>query len=305
MSAASDAFTAFVRAVAEDLDEHRLRGEGYATRANLSRFHFDRLIRATAGEPPAAFRRRVLMERAAFRLVTTDASVLQIGLDAGYGSHEAFTRAFRRAYGVPPRRWRRAPRQVRLPAPNGVHFHPPGSLRLPASTEVTEMTLLVKMVEHHVWLIGQMVDRAARLPDDTLDRPIEMSIEGLDDGQTLRTVLSRLIGQMAMWNQVLASRDYDWSVERGESIASMRERLAVAGPAFIDEVRAVVADNRLDETFIDAHCEPPEVFTYGGLVAHVLTFAAVRRTVALGALASAGITDLGNGDPRNWVQPAA
>jgi hypothetical protein len=37
------------------------------------------------------------------------------------------------------------------------------------------------------------------------------------------------------------------------------------------------------------------------MVAHVLTFAAVRRTVAVGALDSAGITDLGAGDPMQFV----
>jgi AraC-like DNA-binding protein len=29
--------------------------------------------------------------------------VLDLAIDAGYGSHEAFTRAFTRAYGKPPR----------------------------------------------------------------------------------------------------------------------------------------------------------------------------------------------------------
>ena len=67
----------------------------------------------------------------------------------------------------------------------------------------------------------------------------------------------------------------------------------------------MVEGGRLDETFIDALCAPAEVFTYGGLIAHVLTFAAHRRLLVLGALESAGITDLGNGDPRLWVADAA
>ena len=54
-----------------------------------------------------------------------------------------------------------------------------------------------------------------------------------------------------------------------------------------------------------AVCDPPEVFTYGGMLAHVLTFAAHRRTLAIGALHSAGITDLGAGDPMRWVAEAA
>jgi AraC family transcriptional regulator len=41
------------------------------------------------------------------------------------------------------------------------------------------------------------------------------------------------------------------------------------------------------------------------MVAHVLTFAAHRRTLAIGALHSAGITDLGSGDPIRWVARAA
>ena len=34
---------------------------------------------------------------------------------------------------------------------------------------------------------------------------------------------------------------------------------------------------------------------------HVLTFSAVRRTLAIGALESAGVTDLGSGDPMRFV----
>ena len=34
------------------------------------------------------------------------------------------------------------------------------------------MDLLIRMVEHHIWLIGEMVDRAATLDDETLDATI-------------------------------------------------------------------------------------------------------------------------------------
>ena len=52
-------------------------------------------------------------------------------------------------------------------------------------------------------------------------------------------------------------------------------------------------------------CDPPRVFTYGGMIAHVLTFAAHRRTLVLGALHDLGIMDLGNGDPMHWVAEQA
>jgi AraC-like DNA-binding protein len=300
-----DTFATFVDSLAESLDDHDADGEELAARAYLSRFHFDRVVTSTAGETPARLRRRVLLERAAFRLVTSDATVLDVALEAGYGSNEAFTRAFRRAYGTAPAAWRVAPGQIRLESRNGVHFHPPGGLRLPPRDEVSPMDLMTKMVEHHVWLVGEIVERAATLPEETLDAPIEVSVEGIDDDPTLRSLLSRLVGQMDMWNAALESRAYDFEVERDESITSIRARLRDAGPAFLDHTRGVFATNRLDETFVDAVCEPPEVFTYGGMVAHVRTFSAHRRTLAIGALHSAGITDLGAGDPMRWVAEAA
>ena len=304
MSVAADTFAAFVGVLADALDDHDATGDVLAARLYLSRFHLDRVISAVAGEPPLAFRRRILLERAAYRLVTTRHGILDIAVEAGYGSHEAFTRAFARSYGSTPREWRRRPTRTQIEAPSDVHFQPPGSLRLPAVRKVTAMDLMTKMIEHHIWLIDQMVDRAARLTDEQLDKRIDISVDA--DEQTLRSLLSRLIGQMDMWNSAIASRDYDWSLEKHESIASMRRRLADVGPTFLGHVRSAIDENRLDDTFVDALCEPAEVFTYGGMIAHVLTFAAHRRTLVVLALDAAGITDLGWGDPMKWVAgPAA
>jgi AraC-like DNA-binding protein len=305
MSTATDHFTSFVDALADLLDDEtgdvapRADGEAIARRLYLSRFHLDRIVSSVAGEPPARFRRRILLERAAYRLLTTRMTILDVAVEAGYGSHEAFTRAFTKAYGVGPRLWRARPTQIRLEAPSDVHFHPPGSLRLPAHQKVTPMNLLTAMVEHHVWLTGEMIGCAERLSDEQLDAPIELSVD--DDRQTIRTLLSRLVGQMGMWNAALADRAYDWSVEEHESVASLRERLAVEGPTYLAHVREACDEGRLDETFVDALCEPAEVFTYGGMIAHVLTFAAHRRTLVALALDAAGITDLGWGDPMRWV----
>ncbi|MGH3361053.1 MAG: helix-turn-helix transcriptional regulator [Nocardioides sp.] len=303
MSTAVDTFADFVDHLAEALDDHELTGEEWAGRLHFSRFHFDRMIRSVAGEPPRAFRRRILLERAAYRMITTSAPLIDIAVEAGYGSHEAFTRAFTRAYGARPGEWRRHPGHLQIAAPSGVHFHPPGSLRLPARDQVTAMDLLTKMVEHHVWLTGEMVRLAERLTDEQLDQPIELDVD--DDRQTVRSLLSRLVGQMGMWNAAMASRDYDWSVEEHESLSSMRERLAVEGSTYLSHVRDVVDRGGLDETFVDALCEPAEVFTYGGMIAHVLTFAAHRRTLVVLALDKHGIEDLGWGDPMLWVAQQA
>ena len=165
------------------------------------------------------------------------------------------------------------------------------------------MDLLTRMVEHHVWLTGEMVRIAGQLTDEQLDELIGLDVD--EDEQSIRRLLSRLIGQMGMWNAAVAMREYDWSVEERESLESMRARLAVEGRAFLAQVHEVVASGRLDDTFVDALCEPAEVFTFGGMVAHVLTFAAHRRTLVVLAFAKHGLDELGWGDPMVWVAEPA
>ena len=50
-----------IRLVEQSLDEPGLDAGELARRACLSRFHFDRLASAALGEPPGAFRRRLLL----------------------------------------------------------------------------------------------------------------------------------------------------------------------------------------------------------------------------------------------------
>jgi AraC family transcriptional regulator len=63
-----------------------------------------------------------------------------------------------------------------------------------------------------------------------------------------------------------------------------------------------VTGGRLDETFVSALHEPAKVFTYGGMIAHVLTFAAHSRTLVVLAHKKAGIGNLLCwADPMEWV----
>lgn len=287
--------------VEDSLDEPELSGEDLAARAYLSRFHFDRLVASALGEPPGAFRRRLLLERAAHRLTATTDPVIDVAFDAGYGSPEAFGRAFGRGYGMPPSGYRtRQCTSHDLAGASGVHFHPPGGLRLPATTRSDTMDVLTRMLDHHLWLVGEIIDRAGRLDDTALDKPIELSVEGIDDSPSLRGIADRLVGQLEMWVHALEGGTS--MPQKGDTTAAgLSTRLAVIGPRFRELVVTPITDGRGAETFVDAVCEPPETFTYGGVLAHVLTFSAVRRTMAVGALESAGISDLGAGDPMNFV----
>jgi len=84
------------------------------------------------GETPLELHRRLRMERAAQQLIERDTQVTTIALDAGYDSHEAFTRAFRGFYGCSPSEFRQShsvaqegcvrPPQIEIAARSGIHF---------------------------------------------------------------------------------------------------------------------------------------------------------------------------------------
>jgi AraC family transcriptional regulator len=296
-----DRLRGFLELLQDSLSDRDLTGSELAARAHLSRFHFDRLVSGLLGEPPATFRRRVLLERAAYRLTTSAGSVLDVAIEASFGSSEAFSRAFARAFGVTPSRFRDTSRRdFRLAAPSGIHFHPPGGLRLPASSRSTTMDVATGMLDHHLSLVEQIIDRADRLDAATLDTPIDLSVESIGASMTLRGTVDRLVGQLEMWVTSLEGGD-EMPHPADSDTASMRSRLAIAGPKFRELVLGPITAGKGDDIFLDAMCDPPRTFSYAGVLAHVLTFAAFRRTIAIGALESAGVDDLGAGDPMHYV----
>ncbi|HEY2508582.1 MAG TPA: AraC family transcriptional regulator [Streptosporangiaceae bacterium] len=305
LRAVGDTFARFLDLLTEHLDDGRpdglLRGDELAARLHVSRSVLDRIVAASAGETAGKLRRRLLLERAAYQLRTSQASVLDVAVAAGYSSNEAFTRAFQRAFGAPPSAWRAAPAPVHLPAPGGgqgVHFYPPGGFRFPATREATAVNFAAELIDQHITVIAQLLDRAATLSEEQLDAPIELSVEGIDENPTIRSLLSRLVGQLDMWNAAMASTEYDFGVEQHESLQSMRARLTTAGGSFASFVRSAAEQDRMGETFVDATCEP-YVFTIAGMVGHVLVYAAYRRTLVAGAVASAGAPPVQD-DPLTW-----
>jgi len=110
--------------IQEHLDE-ALELEELAQVACFSSFHFHRVFAAMTGETIADHVRRLRLERAAMELRSSAKQVIQVALDAGYEAHEAFTRAFKAAYGISPAGFRRKTGPIAvLAAPSGVHFRP-------------------------------------------------------------------------------------------------------------------------------------------------------------------------------------
>jgi AraC family transcriptional regulator len=102
-----------------------------AQAASFSPYHFHRMFRGVTGETVAGLVRRLRLERAGRALRTSDASVIEIALAAGYGSPEAFTRAFQQAFGLAPSDYRRAAKPPACTPPLSLALRlDPASLRI-------------------------------------------------------------------------------------------------------------------------------------------------------------------------------
>lgn len=94
-----------------------------ADRCGYSRFHLTRVFQELTGEPLAAFRRRIRLERAAVKLLARS-SVSEAAEAAGFESPESFCRAFRRAFGAGPREFAQSSQSWKIESPQNLHFNP-------------------------------------------------------------------------------------------------------------------------------------------------------------------------------------
>ncbi|KRA59357.1 AraC family transcriptional regulator [Caulobacter sp. Root655] len=84
-----------------DLDE-------IADAGGISRFHMSRAFVVATGLPVIGYLRARRLTEAARTLADGAPDILSVALEAGYGSHEAFTRAFRDQFGITPEQVRAA-----------------------------------------------------------------------------------------------------------------------------------------------------------------------------------------------------
>ncbi len=93
--------------IEDHLKEH-ITLEDVAKSSNYSVAHIYRIFSAMTGYSVMSYVRKRRLSNALYDLVTTSKSVTEIAFEYGYESHEVFTRTFKKAYGQPPRKMRKA-----------------------------------------------------------------------------------------------------------------------------------------------------------------------------------------------------
>ena len=250
-------------------------------------------------------RRRLLLERAAWQLSRTQLPVTVIGLNANYGSLEAFTRAFRKAYKVSPSLYRRmGVTYTHLHSTNGIHLYSTGN-----NTKGTDrsMDLYDIFSGQESWHTRRLLELAKTLSDEQLDRPLnhQMKIFPWDGpDQSLRQTLDRMVQTKEVWAAALTGGGMpllDNAPPEDRTPPAMLARMEKADTAFHSVLADVRNRSAWEDTFVDALCEPPETFTFGGMFADVITFNAHRRMLAIDALQRLGAKVEGCGSPIEYV----
>ncbi|MGO4209862.1 helix-turn-helix domain-containing protein [Terriglobus sp. 2YAB30_2] len=281
--------------------------EDLARLAYQSRTQFHRLFRAVAEETPGAMRRRLRLERAAYQLAHTWMSVTDVALDANFGWLEAFSRAFRRAFRTSPSLYRRMrDPHFHLPSSNKIHFLAPGS----PEKRGGDMDLFDRFAGNDSWHTRRLLEYASTLTEEQLDRPLPTVVELLpwrESNKTLRQLLENIIFTKEAWTAALSGAEMDMqgpplSQRTPQAMLQRLEKTDVELHRILCDVRNRSA---WDDTFVDALCEPAETFTFGGVFAHIMTFNAHRRLMALDALRQLGVQTEGFGDPMEYEESVA
>jgi uncharacterized damage-inducible protein DinB len=158
------------------------------------------------------------------------------------------------------------------------------------------MDLLDRLLGHDAWTTRQLLEIAATLSDDQLDRPFDIG------HRTLRATFIHLVGNVEVWSALIAGAPIERPTDT--SIPGLIRRLDEGAARLRSVARAVADRDGWDERWIDHLDRPPREKTYGAAVAHVITHSMHHRAQVLYLLRLSGVTNLPEGDVFSWENRA-
>ena len=157
------------------------------------------------------------------------------------------------------------------------------------------------------WHTRRLLDLAKTLNDEQLDLPLKNQVQIFpwdSPDRTLRQILDRMVQTKEVWAAALTGGSVppmDNAPPADRTPSAMLARLDRADAKFNGVLTEVRDRSGWDDTFVDALCEPPETFTFGGMFAHVIMFNAYRRMLAMDAMRRFGVKVEGFGCPSEYV----
>src|SRR5205085_9876289 len=121
-------------------------------------------------------------------------------------------------------------------------------------------------------------------------------------------ILDRMVQTKEVWAAAVTGGSMpllDSAPAQDRTPSSMLVHMDKADASFHNVLTDVRNRSAWEDTFVDALCEPPEIFTFGGMFAHVIAFNAHRRMLAIDALRLLGAKVEGFGCPSEYLASVA
>jgi uncharacterized damage-inducible protein DinB len=154
------------------------------------------------------------------------------------------------------------------------------------------MDLLDRLLGHDHWTSRQLLEIAAALDDERLDRRHDIG------HRTIRATLDHIVHNVEAWSSAMDGdtlrRNTDTSTQ------GMICRLDAAHRRLHRIARQIAARGAWDEAWTDRLEDPPQAKSFGAAIAHVITHSMHHRAQVLYMLRLVGVTDLPECDVFSW-----
>ena len=139
-----------------------------------------------------------------------------------------------------------------------------------------------------------MHDAAAKLDDAALDQEFDIG------HRTVRKTLDHITVGIELWTSLMRGEPARWEPNPSD-VETMRRRQSAAYDAFEEVAGRVIAEGRLDETFVDPWDYQQSL---GSTVLHVILHSHVHRSELLHMYQRLGFEPFTEGDPQEWEHMA-
>jgi uncharacterized damage-inducible protein DinB len=156
------------------------------------------------------------------------------------------------------------------------------------------MDILDRYLGYEAWTSRYFIDRCHEVSPAQLHQQFDIG------HGTLHATVAHIIGNLEVWTDLMRERPVRHLATLPDRVDGYLERFDAAMADFADCARALVAEDRLDEAYMDVLDDPPEPKTFGGTLLHVLTHTTVHRWEIQHILQRLGLGNLIEGDALSW-----
>lgn len=156
------------------------------------------------------------------------------------------------------------------------------------------MDLLERLLGHHSWTTRRLLELAGTLADSQLDREFDIA------HRTVRRTMEHMVWNVECWTDLMKENGVRPRPESNQSIDELTRRFDEASAEFISFARNVVAEGRLNDTFVDRLDDPPQEKSFGGVIVHLATHGMHHRAQLLFMMRRLDVPDLPEGDALSW-----